>query len=217
MAPPRKYPQLHDLNWLREQDAAGLGASDIARILGCTLANVSATSKKLGFQFESKTAPQWRPKRCATCGEEFSPGSGVQKWCSDVCRVGGLTTPCEHCGSEFEESLTGAKAKRMPGRKYCSTRCRNLAVHDKPHGRYVDSNGYVRITTPDGRRMSEHRYVMEQAIGRPLEADETVHHKNDIRHENDLSNLQLRRGNHGPGACFRCRSCGSHDVEAVPL
>jgi hypothetical protein len=34
---------------------------------------------------------------------------------------------------------------------------------------------------------------------------------------NDISNLQLRNGHHGNGIVLACRSCGSHDVVAVPI
>lgn len=53
-----------------------------------------------------------------------------------------------------------------------------------------DSRGY-RVITVGGQRYLEHRYVMEQMIGRPLEPDEEVHHKNRIRDDNDPSNLEL--------------------------
>jgi hypothetical protein len=51
--------------------------------------------------------------------------------------------------------------------------------------------GYVRITAPDGRRMDEHRFVMEQHLGRPLRPDETVHHKYGDRSDNRIEKLEL--------------------------
>lgn len=41
---------------------------------------------------------------------------------------------------------------------------------------------------------------MEQKLGRDLADEETVHHKNLIRHDNSLSNLELWSGRHPKGA-----------------
>jgi hypothetical protein len=78
----------------------------------------------------------------------------------------------------------------------------------------VSSAGYVTWTLRhwvDGRRvyeyLPEHRIVMEMLIGRPLQANETVHHRNGARHDNRPENLELRFGPHGTGATH-CPHCG---------
>ncbi len=50
--------------------------------------------------------------------------------------------------------------------------------------------GYWGITR-DGKSIPEHRWVMQQALGRPLLRDETVHHLNGVRDDNRLENLEL--------------------------
>ena len=41
----------------------------------------------------------------------------------------------------------------------------------------------------DGHKIDEHRYIMEQHIGRKLLRNEVVHHKNGNKSDNRLSNL----------------------------
>lgn len=54
----------------------------------------------------------------------------------------------------------------------------------------IANTGYVHERTEDGW-MLQHRVVMEQHLGRPLWADENVHHRNGLRADNRISNLEL--------------------------
>jgi transposase len=99
-----------------------------------------------------------------------------------------------------------------------SSRLGGPGHHAWKGGRYTTSEGYIRAWVAEDDvfaemrnshgYVSEHRLVMARLLGRPLQAYETVHHKNGDRADNRIENLELWIGKHGTGATeAHCRTC----------
>lgn len=82
-------------------------------------------------------------------------------------------------------------------------------------GRIRDKAGYIQIWMPEhpnakmGRGkgyIHEHRMVMSESLGRPLESHEFVHHKNGIKDDNRIENLELltKQVHRGQVVCPHC-------------
>lgn len=140
---------------------------------------------------------------CLACKKDFYSRHD-QVVCSKECRVGltrGVARTdkdaiCEFCDKPFKQEI------RKRRKKCCSQRCAydlgNLkrgrsgpSNAKRTGGRYTRPTGYVRVNITGRGYILEHRYVMEQMIGRRLESFEEVHHKNGIRHDNRPENLEL--------------------------
>lgn len=103
---------------------------------------------------------------------------------------------CQNCGVNFEKVASQFKYFKGCGR-FCSRACHYECYRKSPHlrpgykGVYKDQAGYLVKSIGRGKRMREHRWIMEQHLGRKLRPNELVHHKNHIKHDNRLENLQL--------------------------
>jgi hypothetical protein len=58
-------------------------------------------------------------------------------------------------------------------------------------GRYKDGSGYIVVRKQGNHKILEHRLIMEQLLGRDLKSFENVHHKNGVRDDNRIENLEL--------------------------
>lgn len=85
----------------------------------------------------------------------------------------------------------GQKDSRTPEQVRACTEAAVKARQAKALGVSRKPSGYIAYTTGPNKDRSVHVVVMEQAIGRRLRRAEVVHHKNGIRDDNSLDNLQL--------------------------
>lgn len=141
---------------------------------------------------------------------------------------------CCICGNEFK-----TKPSHWERRKTCSKHCDNKRREQvyrgerNPNfgnrgeksplfkgGRKTNSRGYIMVYQPGHPNSEkngyvlEHRYVMSEHLGRPLEDWEIVHHKDHNKTNNHISNLEIMSlSNHTKihneeKEIIRCRSTG---------
>lgn len=128
-------------------------------------------------------------KLCSICGGPVSRyGTKKCKSCYDLTKVGntnpnwrGGLPKCPTCGKQ----LTNKKYKTCLDHRPSGIRKRIL--HNgyymiyKPEHQFAGTNGYIK----------EHRWVMEEYLGRILERKEIVHHINHIKTDNRKENLMI--------------------------
>lgn len=133
------------------------------------------------------------------CGAEFLGRTAEAKCCSRSCSA--RLAHVEGRANTFTNQIGPDNPQWKGGR----------ATHTR--------SGYVMIWVPPGTpgrtssgRMMEHRYVMQNHLGRALEAWEIVHHRNGVKSDNRICNLEVvTRARHaGTVICPHC--CQSFKV-----
>lgn len=101
---------------------------------------------------------------------------------------------CDWCGTTFVPK----RYVDVPGiKRGCSQSCRGKLVgkrklHWTEKKQSPDRNGYLIVSSQGtGRSSLVHRLIMEDALGRPLEKWEQVHHRNGVKADNRLENLEI--------------------------
>lgn len=130
---------------------------------------------------------------------------------------------CPYCGKQFQ-------GNQYRNQIFCSKSCARYFEYSTKHGpswkggKIITSSGYIDIWVgrdyPNCKNKgyyAEHRYIIEQHIGRSLERHETVHHINGDKTDNRFENLQLRTGRHGNGVAMKCSDCGSSNISYTKL
>lgn len=153
-----------------------------------------AVNKTRNFcSLECKWQSEKTTLTCEQCGSSYTMKSSVadskRRFCSRKCylewkrKVGRITLICQQCGKNF------SRQKWIPTKSYicCSRKC--LADYQKKD-RVVNPSGYIWIWVND-QKVLEHRFVMEQYLGRELARTEHIHHINGNQTDNRVENLQL--------------------------
>ena len=159
----------------------------------------TSSGKYCGLEcwYASRKAGRMVP--CESCGTIFERKYKGNRACSYECgnklKQANRACKCEFCGTEFI---------RPHGKfqTYCSRRCSMLArggnkasgPYRHPEGHELrHSSGYVQVKV-DGKWVMQHRLVMAQILGKPLQQTDRVHHKNGDRQDNRPENLELWSG-----------------------
>ena len=224
-----KYPELQDREWLCEQYVVRERTiSDIAGVLGCSNSNVSLSLKRHGIEarprLDQRRLAKYKIRACRGCQQVFQPTATCQPYCGE-CRPPHVSRPKPRHKCAFCEEFFRPKPRKFTyySKEFCSAehRLAFLARNGGKAERRLPKDGYIEFRVGEGYPgarangyMAEHRWVMEQRLGRRLYRHEEVHHRNGQRDDNDRC-MRCPAGTMPPvvlgageGARLYCEACG---------
>lgn len=152
-------------------------------------------------------------RKCPTCGRRYGRRRRCYA-CNGQTRRGAVR-PCPNCGRDVYATVAQLYGLKHGG-TYCSPECSQAARRGRvlrTGNTYLHRDGYVRIYMGLDQWKLEHRVIMERHLGRPLGANEQVHHINHDRADNRIENLQLvspieHGALHREPVTLTCERCG---------
>jgi len=190
---------LSGLNWRELEDKHNVGQysmREAVRRAGIPLRDHGGQRRRVHDYEEIEICRLYTEENFSQAQIATKLGSG-QAVISRVLRKNGIKNK-QNVSGENHGSWDGGRSKRKDG---------YILVMDNTFPTMITRIGYV----------LEHRLNMAKYLNRPLEKWESVHHIDGNRSNNDISNLQLRIGQHGSGVVYCCSECGTSKVKPVRI